>query len=319
MGVHATFCQLCGLPVQHDHYVPAASGPMLKIYRGGEPGGGHEWEPGEVPFPFGPAHAWLLDAVLVRTEDEPLHGRVSDGGLATEDGDEEYVGDGSDEGLVFHRACWQRLGEPRLGTEARTTRGTHALALVAPYQEQLFEFAELAADGKGWMLEDPATSARSAARLEALVTSARVPTGKEASTLADLLRLDDDWSAVAQREGDAGQRARIVRRRRGLREVDRTGYGDAVWVDLAYPAGAVTGDALDAVEVALKATVEAGAQGVLVAAAQAPAESNWLVYARDGQATAERLRGLTALTTAGTPKVEVQPDPRWTNVFGEQG
>jgi hypothetical protein len=58
---------------------------------------------------------------------------------------------------------------------------------------------------------------------------------------------------------------------------------------------------------------------VLVATAQAPAEANWLVYAREGQATAERLRALAALTTAGTSKVEVQPDPRWTNVFGEHG
>lgn len=316
MGVSATFCQLCGLPVQHDHYVPQAGGGMLKIFRGGEPGGGHEWAPGETPFPFGPAHAWLLDAVLVRMEDGPLHGRISDGGLETEDGDGEYVGDGSDEGLVFHRACWQRLGEPELETEARTARGSHALALVAPYQEQLFEFGELAADGKGWMLEDPSTSERSAARLDALLTWARVPTGEEAATVADLVRLDDGWSAVAQREDDSHQRARIVRRRHGLREVDRAGYGDAVWVDLGYPAGAVTVDALDAVEVALKAAAEDGAGAVLVAAVQAPAESNWLLYARDGKATAERLRGVAALAAAGKSRVEVEPDAAWKNVFG---
>src|SRR6188472_4218765 len=98
MGVMATFCQLCGLPTQHNHYVQAARGiipgpPPLKIYRDPR---SHSWEPGERPFQFTEQHEWLCDAVaIMHDEDRVLRGKISDGGMApVGGGEEEWLGDG---------------------------------------------------------------------------------------------------------------------------------------------------------------------------------------------------------------------------------
>lgn len=310
MGVSATYCQLCGLPVQHDHYVPEAGGGMLKIYRGGEPGGGHEWAPGETPFGFGPQHAWLLDAVVLGVGDGPLHGRITDGGLETDDGDEEYVGDGADDGLVFHRACWERLGQPQDWDSAPTARGTHAFAQVEPYQEQLFEFAELAADGKAWMLEDPGTSARSAERLAALVRVARAGGSDEATTVEALVRADSDWRAVTMR-GDGHAREGIVRYRARALDVDRDGYADAVWVDKTFAPAPGTLVELEQLEQELKAAAEEDAQAVLVSVILAADAAHFLFYARDGEATLTRFEQLPRLDVVAESGIGTQADPAW--------
>ena len=146
MGVVGTFCQLCGMPTQHDHYVP--TGGMLKIYRGAQPGGGHDWAPGETPFAFGPEHAWLLDAVVLPWDEERvLRGAIEDGVIDDGEGDPVMVWDGGDDGLALHHACWELQGSPRSTGPAVRANDTHAWTMVEGYHEQLFEFAELARDG----------------------------------------------------------------------------------------------------------------------------------------------------------------------------
>lgn len=310
MGVHATFCQLCGLPTQHDHYVPEAGGGMLKIYRGDSPGGGHAWADGETPFPFRAEHAWLRDAVaLCLGPDRVLRGTISDGSLTQPSGAHEYVGDGADDGLVFHHACWERLGRPQAWDEARTARGTHGFAQVTPYQEQLFEFAELAADGKAWILEDPSTSARSAERLAALAQAARSG-DSEASTVEALVRADSDWRAVAMR-GDDHAREALVRYRSRAGEVDHAGFSDVVWVDKAFAPAPGTLAELEQLERELKASAEADAQAVLVSVILAADEAHFLFYARDGEATLTRFEQLPRLDVVAESGIGTQADPAW--------
>ncbi|MBV8880945.1 MAG: hypothetical protein JO332_13325, partial [Planctomycetaceae bacterium] len=164
MGVHGTYCQLCGLPTQHDHYVPTATG-MLKIYRGAREDGGHRWEADERPFPFRAEHAWLKDAVVLPWDaDRVLRGPIEDGAI-DDDGDSILVWEGGEDGLAFHHTCWELQGSPGSTGAAVRANQSHGWALVEAYQEQLFEFSELAGDGKAWMLADPATDARSRARI----------------------------------------------------------------------------------------------------------------------------------------------------------
>src|SRR3954454_13958646 len=60
VGVLSTYCQVCGLPVQHDHYVPQPDSRYLRIWRGDGDDGC------EPAFAFGPEHGWLRRAVGLR-------------------------------------------------------------------------------------------------------------------------------------------------------------------------------------------------------------------------------------------------------------
>lgn len=200
MGVIGTFCQLCGLPVQHDHYVPSDRG-YLNIYRGARPGGGHDWESeSRKPFPLGPGQAWLADAVSVARFGRGVkRGAVEDGFLhaGPDDADPVMVWSGGDEdALAFHHWCWEAMGTPDTGDACVSAVGLLPYSFVARYHGQLFDLRALEADGKGWLAEDPRTSPRSRARIERLLELARRPPNVDDTTLSEIVKHDRDWVAV---------------------------------------------------------------------------------------------------------------------------
>lgn len=178
MGVFATYCQLCGLPLQHDHYVREAGGSMLKIYRGSSGGSEHIWAPGEEVFKFGPEHAWLEDTVGLPLDDGPLlRGRVEDGDLIdAKTGVESFVADGIEEHIAFHARCWEMMGSPKTAEEAIRGIETPGWSIVEPYQAQLFAFSKFRDDGHGALLADPAGSSESRDRIAGIIEKARADT-----------------------------------------------------------------------------------------------------------------------------------------------
>ncbi len=167
MGVTGSHCQLCRLPLQHDHYVRAANESHFKIYRGTAPNGGHTWEPGERAVAFGPEHAWLTDAIgLARSDVGPalVEGLVSDGVLVDRrTGAEVVVGEGDEDALTYHRYCWNQFGAPAgPGAAGRSPRaqGTYGWAVIGAFGGQLFEFGELVDGGLAWTLVDPPARAQ---------------------------------------------------------------------------------------------------------------------------------------------------------------
>uniref|UniRef100_A0A0G4F5I4 Uncharacterized protein n=1 Tax=Chromera velia CCMP2878 TaxID=1169474 RepID=A0A0G4F5I4_9ALVE len=82
MGVFGTFCQICGLPVQHTCYVSIDGGPegVMRIYRGDPQDEEPEAPP---PVPFLLEHAWLCEAVALSPDPTrpPVPGTVQDGDL----------------------------------------------------------------------------------------------------------------------------------------------------------------------------------------------------------------------------------------------
>jgi hypothetical protein len=135
VGVVATYCSLCALPVQHDHYVTPGGEPlegfvgMASIYRG---------EASHASaFPFTHEHAWLVDAVAIPKRDgmEILEGRISDGAMDRR---------GLDGYAPLHRACWDALGAPRRWAPAQPLPED---ADLAPFRRQLFDFAAFARAG----------------------------------------------------------------------------------------------------------------------------------------------------------------------------
>ena len=176
MGVMSTYCQVCGLPVQQDHYVPAELGGYFHIWRGDG-----EDEVGPI-VAFGPEHAWLRAAVALRYDDSALlmatvAGIVHDGYLESPGGglfDSDLMDGAGDDRVALHEACWRLAGEPTSWEPL-----AHLVELPKEeerYRQQLFDFEAFVADEHGWMLVDPsdgsAEGARSRERILALVGTA---------------------------------------------------------------------------------------------------------------------------------------------------
>ena len=150
MGVLSTYCQICGLPVQQDHYVALEGEGYLRIWRGD---GNDGCEP---VIALGPEHAWLRRAVGLRLDDSApevtIEGLVHDG-VFEGSGSDDFVMDGVDDRAALHRVCWDMAGRPDTWEPLSDLEPP---AAEFRYRQQLFEFEEFVADGHGWMLVDPA-------------------------------------------------------------------------------------------------------------------------------------------------------------------
>lgn len=335
MAVFATYCSLCALPLQHDHYVHAGD-PMLKIYRGAAPDGGHLWEAHEHPFPFGPEHAWLKDAVGLRLFGEVpefIRGPLQDGALVdVQTGREHFVGEGDEEYRMLHAACWERSGRPIKADAQPRSTGRHGYALLASYQEQLFEFQELVDEGKSWALVDPSlgneAGLRSRARIDALLLEARrgllAPSRPHAvRTVAEVLARDSGWHASVLRT-ENGQRHQALRYRADVKPLlDVSGYPALVWLMKEYAGDALgrpdapTRQALEDFEVALKAAVEADDAAILLMVMVGPGQVQFIAYARDELATRQRIDVLPGRDHPKPAEYDNEQDPEW-KVYFEQ-
>ncbi len=339
MGVHATFCQLCALPTQHDHYVPSVGGG-LRIYRGrsgsapSESGrtenGGHDWadEP-EKPFPFGPQHAWLKEAVGLDLGggDAIFRGPVEDGGLDdVESGESIFVWDGNDDALVFHERCWALMGSPKTAEQALRGGGTLEWSLLERYHEQLFEFRELEADGKAWMLADPATDARSKARIVSLIEARRhaAPSDTEPTSLAEVLSQDVDWTAVTTRVEQRERRHLVYYRQAPHRGMSLAAYPHLLCLLKDYAAEPIlaTGPMLDALErfqLAMKSALEHDGLGVMVLTSLGEGKAQYLAYVKDLQAAHVRVDALPGRDEPMPARYDDSNDPTWRIFLEEMG
>jgi hypothetical protein len=315
MGVIGTSCQLCNLPLNHDHYVPSASLGMLKIYRSSSPGGGHDWEPGERVVPFTAEHAWLCDAVAVLHDGRVVAGRVEDGALEA-DGESHFVDD-ADEGYAYHRWCHELLGG-----EVATSIATHAWAQVQTYAGQLFEYQDLIAHGKAWMLVDPRTDSddgrRSRARIDAIREQARLRMPRRNTpTVAELLASDRGWRGSMLRTDHAPRH--ILRYRDNVHpELDCAAYPALVWAMKEYGEGMpdpATLAEVEAYEVALKAAVERDAAAILIMTTIGDGQAQFIIQARDEAATVAAITALPSGSHAKPVDFDNEADPAWKVYF----
>lgn len=320
MGVHATWCQLCGLPVQHDHYV-RSHGERLAIYRGALPGGGHDWstEPGE-PFQFSTAHAWLRDAVGLTRDARVVRGHVEDGALCA-DGDELYVGDGNEDALVFHHCCWELMGRPTNADAAPRGVQTLVYERLYPYQEQLFDFQRLVADGLGEWLLDPAQHDASRQRVDAVLAAARRPFSyDEPTSVAQVLEWDRDWQGSAARNAD-GQVVHHVQFRRGpTPRMDLSAYPKLLCFLLEFEGGFPPGyRRLQELQLEVKARLEHDGLGVVVMLSTGRGQQQLLAYVKDLHEAHRRVDALPWADTGGRPGADDAEDPAWKIFFEEMG
>jgi hypothetical protein len=286
---------------------------MLKIYRGSSENGGHEWEGDEHPFPFGSEHAWLKDAVVLPWEDgRVLRGPIEDGAIEDGEGGSVLVFEGGEDGLAFHHACWELQGSPGSTGPALRANHTHGWALVEGYHGQLFDFEELAADGKTWMLADPRKDARSRRRIEAMLAIARDEVTEAAKDVEEILAKDRDWSCMAVHD-ESGKRKSLVRARMyAIERVSKNGFGALLRVTRSYEGSTLPGAEgmveLEAFEVELKSAVERKAQAVLAVIGVGVGRAEYLVYAHDAARTQAVIE---AIPGAKSARIEASDDPEW--------
>jgi hypothetical protein len=149
VAVIGTYCGICGLPVQLDHYVDDPAGGLW-IWR-------ERADYCEPVIAFGPGHAWLSRAVALCTDETlpaiPMAGTVHDGSLHVGDhGVEVSVLPGIDDWSAAHHTCWRLAGRPG---NWQPLAGVPAPEGLEKYQRQLFEFRAFIDDGHEWMLADP--------------------------------------------------------------------------------------------------------------------------------------------------------------------
>lgn len=288
---------------------------MMKIYRGAAgPGGGHQWEPEEKPFVFGPEHVWLKDAVVLPWDEERvLRGPIEDGSLQG-----VMVFEGGDDGLAFHHACWALQGSPPSTEPAVRSLGMHTWAIVEAYHGQLFDFHGLADDGRAWLLEEPKPGTRSRARIEAMLAIARFEPREESKNVEDTIKNDRDWAGLDLRDDDNRRSGMIRGRDHAIKKVDKTGYAALVRVIKFYEEPKMPGPEetaeLEAFEVALKAAVEHEAHAILVLVLLGHGRAEFLTWARDGAKTKAIIE---ALPGASAASIEVRDDPNWQEAVRE--
>jgi hypothetical protein len=287
MGISATYCRLCAIPAEHDHYVPSVERPgMLRIVRAGET----PREPGLQAFPFTAEHAWLLDKVALDDEGE----------------------------WVFHAHCWELIGKPARRADALHNGWNHFYALHEAWHRQLFDFFGAVRDGVDWWLADPkgtsAAAVKNRARLARAVAAAeRHREDKSGAQWRTIVREDDERSEHLRYRIDI---------RRGVSVGD---YPHMVCLIQEYGAAARNQPAaelrerLEQLEIDVKAAVERESGAMFVAAKLGGKQPQLelYAYAADPLAVKARLAAIAPFDPGRPFEFDVQHDARWDIYFGE--
>jgi Family of unknown function (DUF695) len=328
MGVTGSHCQLCCLPLHHDHYVFAAGGSgMLKIYRTRRPGGGHDFEPGEAVVPFAREHAWLCEAVAIpRMGNEAqgvLIGTVEDGVLTDRDSTSTaFIWKGDENALAYHRWCWERMGSPQSEADCVRAHGLHAWGIVDTYRGQLFEHLQFREHGYGWMLVDPVSSERSRARIDGMLARAKARPALSAEpypTVRELVTGESGWTGMIMRDESYTAKHAIHYREDLHRELDTTNYPTLVWAMNEYgepgmPNAELLQD-LANYESGLIAAVERDDTAIVLMTTLGTGQTQYLIQSRDEALTKRAIAALP--TPAGTSAIayDNESDPTWKNFF----
>jgi hypothetical protein len=151
VGVMGTFCQVCGMPTNYDHYSNESDTGMIEIKRN------EDLDDSDIAF--GPEHSWLESCVVLPVypylNGKILRGKIEDGRLIAENDDSIFVSEGKDEGFALHEKCWALAGSPKNYEALSHISESVEFRDLTQYHDQFFDFNKLIDDGKSWMLSDP--------------------------------------------------------------------------------------------------------------------------------------------------------------------
>ena len=300
MGVHATYCLICGLPVQHDHYVATDRENSWAIYRRDNKPPGH--------FPFGSEHEWLTCGVAVSDEEEDPHlGSCEDGALLGDDGEEYYVGDGHEDYTALHAYCWNEAGRPFSYNEMFHYRYGFLQTFLVKYQEQLFEFQKCVDEGDGWMLVNPSLpeGARNKERIARILATPK-PLEQKPANVEQLLATDA-WAHKYPGDGN------FWRYRDNMsKELDKSGFPELYWVQLEP--GETPKKDLETFEIELYTRLQGAGHAVALATLTSKGKQFFCLYARNVEACDALVAELCPVKGY---EVNRAHDPEWKSYYEE--
>lgn len=309
MGVHATYCPICGLPVQHDHYVATEQEDMWEIYREDNKPQGH--------FPFGPEHHWLKRGVAVSPEEGPFLGHCEDGALISDDGEEYYVGRDHEDYTAMHAYCWHAAGQPVDYNAMYHYKYVFDTTFLDKYRGQLFEFSKCVASGDDWLLIDPTLpeGARNKERIDAILKTKPpgvTETGEQRypANVEELLA-SDDWQITYRPDGDGGHD--LWRFRNNVTPaMDKRGYPDMFW--LISDPGDTPQAEMERFERDFYKAVQQAGVAVALATITIKGRYYFVLQAQDAKAC----QGVLAKhRPPGELELQVEVEPEWTGYFQE--
>lgn len=309
MGVHATYCLICGLPIQHDHYVATDRENVWAIYREDNKPKGH--------FPFKPEHEWLLCGVAVSPEEGPFLGSCEDGSFRAEDGEEYYVGRDHEDYTALHAYCWHAAGRPMDYNDLYHYKYTFAKTFLAKYQEQLFEFQKCVDDGDGWMLINPnlPEGQRNKERIDAeLRTPKPIISGQvETSDPRDVKELlaSDEW-LLKHRQYDEEKYDFWRFRNNVTPAIDKSGYPFMWWL-ISDPGDTPVAE-MERFEREFYAAVQQQKAAVALATVTIQGRYYFILQTRDAE---ECQRVLAKHRPPGELEIQSENEPGWTGYFEE--
>lgn len=292
MGVMGTYCQLCGMPVQHDHYVKTERENYYAIYRQTNHPAGH--------FPLGPEHAWLLEAMAIG-DGQAHQGLCEDGYIRTAQGNRCEVMDGYEEYSALHKACWEILGKPTDTGAVYFFGQRHDQLYRRQYHRQLFDFEKLVVDQRGWMLVDPNSEAGQANRERILAIAQAAEPMRGPKSVSDLWS-SDRWNEKYIEKKRARYRIQLPK------QLDRQGFSQSVWITFPPP------EAME-LEKLQQGFFQALHQQKLAVALSSIVDAKevvWTVYAPAVEPVKTVLGGLAPSLTA---EWDVQEDPDWADFY----
>ncbi len=323
MATIGTYCQICALPLQHDHYVPTEASGFFGVYSSGDTKN-NEFEP---LFQFGSSHSWLLAAVALPGEGnpkEPAKGRVDSGGIEGADGEVYFVGDGLDEYAAVHEKCWELSGRPSSFDSIKHLRYMHGWAALKKYHGQLFELKMFLEDEKAWMLEEPQSGNASYKRIERSTKEGeanRAYVGCLPLNSADEFAKSSFWTLDFTGEPPW---AGLWRYRIGLKPDMKTGplhtfiQSDHSFTrnSRGYPTGKDL-IALETYETKLREELESSGKWILLLNLVNKGKMYFIGYTSDLKFSEATMQRLAKEITGQEVKISDETDPEWKIYFSE--
>lgn len=308
MGVHATYCLICGLPIQHDHYVSTDREDVWAIYREDNKPKGH--------FPFTSQHDWLLFGVAVSPEGGPYLGSCEDGVLRADDGEEYYVGRDHEDYTALHAYCWHVAGRPMDYNQMYHYKYTFAKTFLSRYQKQLFDFPKCVEDGNGWMLVNPnlPEGSRNKERIGAELKTKAPQLGEDGprspANVKELLD-SDDW-LLRYRPYDDDKYDFWRFRNNVTASIDKSGYPHMWW--LIIDPGDTPSAELERFERDFYGAVQASEVAVALATVTIKGRYYFVLQTRDA---GECQRLLARHRPPGELELQSEEEPEWGGYFEE--
>jgi len=305
----ATYCAVCGAPVNHDHYI----------------------EENQEEFPFENGYQWLTQVVGLGIR-SATHGIVDDNEFIDQRRKKRAVGDGlNSDGeniITVHKNCWELAGKPS-SLKAIPTHyfrnvnepdeygaiWSHPWEQISKYMNQLFDFHQLIKDNMLWMIEDPISDKGTPNKERILMILSgtfvyRILNGVNIENVKQVRQIiaDGQWNKVIEADN-------YSQYREGLDRFDKAAYPELVTIEKPYLSGmsaSLTISLLEEFLNTIRFHLELKEEAILVSVTLVKNSCTYLLYTKNSKSALHKIQSLAEIDSPLPSKITTLPDPDWT-------